>query len=305
MRSNQVLPSASTFRGFFGNSENKIRLQKFLHVEFQMLVDNKVDIYYTINQRCYHLNRDKLSLEYTCYHHEADTRIFYHAEIITRSRNYIVLTIDSDDTDVIFISAYYAHTTEVPVLLYKKGRLYNCKRLCSSEEAAIILPFHAFTGADYVSAFFGHSKATIWKRLNDNLLLLSKLGREIQISEDVKKDLEMFTIRVVYNDRNSTTLNEARAWKWTQMKNKGTIRLPPDYDSFVQHLKRSNYVTYTLFSYDNPDALSPINHGFMLGDNENVIPLMHTTPSDTQMVYETLDSDVTEDTDDECESDID
>ena len=56
----------------------------------------------------------------------------------------------------------------------------------------------------------------------------------------------------------------------------------------------------------------------MLGDNENVIPLMHTTPalpsnledlllksSDTQMVYETLDSDVTEDTDDECESDID
>ena len=50
----QVLPSASTFRGFFGNPENKIRLQKLLHVEFQRLVDDKVDIYYTINQWCYH-----------------------------------------------------------------------------------------------------------------------------------------------------------------------------------------------------------------------------------------------------------
>ena len=46
----QVLPSASTFRGFFGNPENMIRLQKFLHVELQSLVDDKVDIYYTINQ---------------------------------------------------------------------------------------------------------------------------------------------------------------------------------------------------------------------------------------------------------------
>ena len=189
-----ALPSASTFRGFFGNPENKIWLQKFLHVEFQRLLDDKVDIYYTINQWCHHLNRDKICLEYTCHHHEADTRIFYHAEILTRSRSDIVLTIDSADSDVICISAYFAHTKEVPVLLYKKGRLYNCKRLCSSEEAAIILPFHAFTGADAVSAFFGHSKSTIWKRLNDNLTLLSKLGKIIHILEDVKKNLETFTI---------------------------------------------------------------------------------------------------------------
>ena len=109
--------------------ENKIWLQKFLHVEFQRIVDDKVDIYYTINQWCYHLNRGKLCIEYTCHHHKADTRIFYHAEILTRSRSDIVLTIDSADTDVICISAYFAHTKEVPVLLYKKGRLYNCKKV--------------------------------------------------------------------------------------------------------------------------------------------------------------------------------
>ena len=121
---NQALPSASTFRGFFGDPENKIRLQKFLHVEFQRLVDDKVDIYYTINQWCYHLNRDKLCLEYTCHHHEADTRIFYHAEILTRSRSDIVLTIDSADTDVICISAYFAHTKEVPVIIQLQTTLF-------------------------------------------------------------------------------------------------------------------------------------------------------------------------------------
>ena len=120
---------------------------------------------------------------------------------------------------------------------------------------------------------------------------------------------------MVYNDKNSSTLNEARASKWMQMKKKGTIRLPPDYDSFEQHLKRSNYVTYLWFSYDNPDApISPLNHGFMLGDNENVFPLMYTAPalpSDlgglllNSSQTETLDCDDTNDTDDGCESDID
>ena len=126
------------------------------------------------------------------------------------------------------------------MLLYKKGRLYNCKRLCSSEEAAIILPFHAFTVADAVSAICGHSKSTICKKLNDNLTLLSKLGKNIHISKDVKKNLETFTIRVVCNDKNSSTLNEARASKWMQMKNKGTIILPLDYDQIMLHI----YIIY-------------------------------------------------------------
>ena len=62
--------------------------------------------------------------------------------------------------------------------------------------------------------------------------LLSKLGKDVNITDELRKDLEIFTVRVMYNDKNSKSLNEARANKWKQMKNKGTLRLPPEYDSF-------------------------------------------------------------------------
>ena len=139
-----------------------MRLQTFLRKEFERLAYGiDVDIYYTVGEHCYHINTDVLRLEYTCYHHEADTKIFYHAEILRRNRSDMVLTIDSGDTDVICIAAYFAHTTEIPVYLYRKGQLFNCKQLRSSEVAEIIIPFHAFTGADTVTGFFGHSKKTI------------------------------------------------------------------------------------------------------------------------------------------------
>ena len=95
---------------FLANSGNKIRLQKFLQIEFQRVVNDGVDIYYTVDKNCYHLNRETLHLEYNCYHHEDDTKIFYHADLLARSRNDVVLTSDSADTDVVCIAAYFAHT---------------------------------------------------------------------------------------------------------------------------------------------------------------------------------------------------
>ena len=165
-------------------------------------------------------------------------------------------------------------------ILHTKKEIYHFKRLGKLKYESLIykerdIPLQKVRQTEVRILNIQRKRYTtskgIWTRLNDNLTLLSKLGKNIHISEDVKKNLETFTIRVVYNDKNSSTLNEARASKWMQMKNKGTIRLSPDYDSFEQHLKRSNYVTYSWFSYDNPDAsISPLNHGFMLGDNENL-----------------------------------
>ena len=278
-KGNQVVPSVNTFNVFFTNSGNKIRLQKFLQFEFQRVVKDGVDLYYTVDNNCYHLNRGTLRLEYNCYHHEADTKIFYHADLLARSRNDVVLTIDSADTDVVCIAAYFAHTTEIPVFLYKKGKLHDCRKLCSLEVANIIIPFHAYTGADAVSGFFGHSKATTFKRLGENIGLLNKLGKEVDITDEIRKDLELFTISVIYNDKNSKSLNEARANKWRKMKKKGILTLPPDYDSFEQHLKRANYVAYTWLNFHYPDPPnSPLTHGFDL-KNKDVVPVMHTLPA--------------------------
>ena len=45
----------------------------------------------------------------------------------------------------------------------------------------------------------------------------------------------------MFNDKNSTNLGQARVTKWRSMKNKTTLGLPPDEDSFCQHLLRANY----------------------------------------------------------------
>ena len=276
---NQVVPSVNTFNVFFANSGNKIRIQKLLQIEFQRVMNDGVDIYYTVDNNCYHLNRGTLRLEYNCYHHVADTKIFYQADLLARSRNDVMFTIDSADTDVVCIAAYFTQTTEIPVFLYKKGKLHDCRKLCSLEVANIIIPFHAYTGTDAVSGFFGHSKVTTFERFGENIELLSKLGKDVDITDEIRKDLELFPISVIYNDKTSKSLNETRANKWRKMKKKGILTLPPDYDSFEQHLKRANYVGYTWLNFHYPDPPnSPLTHGFVL-KNKDVVPVMHTLPA--------------------------
>lgn len=121
----------------------------------------------------------------------------------------------------------------------------------------------------------------------------------------------MFTIRVIYNDRNSKSLSEARATKWKQMKNKGTLRIPPDSDSFEQRLKRANYLSYIWFNYYRPDAPnSPLTHGFILKTGDIVL-LLHTLSAMPENIKELfhnlsdneLDASFTDS--DSCDSDFD
>ena len=60
------------------------------------------------------------------------------------------------------------------------------------------------------------------------------------------------------------------------MKNKTTLRLPPDEDSFEQHLLRANYQAQIWYNFVNPDALSnPLDHG-CTQENLLVLPTPHT-----------------------------
>ena len=73
-------PSANNFNAFFMNPGNKVRLQKFLLGEFSRLALLKDEcFYYTLGDSCFDLKTCDVALQYHCQHHEADTRIFYHA----------------------------------------------------------------------------------------------------------------------------------------------------------------------------------------------------------------------------------
>ena len=73
-------------------------------------------------------------------------------------------------------------------------------------------------------------------------------------------------MKIIYGEKTSQNLAEARANKWSQMKkNKKTQRLPPDEDSLDQHAARVNYIAYMYNHFYLRDAPpSPLLHGYKL-----------------------------------------
>ena len=78
-KSGNKFPMQQEFSRFFLNKRNKIRLQQFLKQEFQMLVNNHLEInfVYSIQSVCVNLRTTQRIADYECEHIEAYTMIFY------------------------------------------------------------------------------------------------------------------------------------------------------------------------------------------------------------------------------------
>ena len=69
----------------------------------------------------------------------------------------------------------------------------------------------------------------------------------------------------MFSEKTSCNLAQARAKKWKQMKNKTTLRLPSDEDSFYQHMLRANYQAKIWYDFTSPACpSSPLNHGYTI-----------------------------------------
>ncbi len=66
----------------------------------------------------------------------------------------------------------------------------------------------------------------------------------LDLKEEVVEELFKFTRHIIYGDKKSNTMAEARTTKWKKMKNKSFVCLPPDADSLRQHCLRANYLAY-------------------------------------------------------------
>lgn len=274
-RDNQV-PSAMELNHFFKNSANKERLQRFLLTEFRDMTSLADElIYYTLREECVDLQTGRQEPRFTCHQHEADTRIFFHLSIIDRPDTLIY--IDAEDTDVAVIAAYMSHHIQGELRMLRRRQVYDCKQFCSPDMASVIIPLHAFTGADAISGFYGHGKSRIFASVTKSeeaRECLRELGKDIEVSTQLRADMTIFTIRAVYNDARSKTLPEARERKWDQMKNKRTAMLPPDPESFDYHLRRANYQANLWYDYDNPNPpVSPVGHGWQV-EGGAVLPIL-------------------------------
>ena len=206
--------------------------------------------------------------ELECSHAEADTIIFYIYHQLRNNGVTDTIVIDSEDADVVVLSAKVSHEVEGDLGIRRKKATFDCKKLCSAEVSKIIVPLHCHTGSDLSSGFYGHGKASIMKQLQKSqgsTSLLTGVGHSLSISPNVQRNLELFTLRNIYNDKSSSNLAEARAKKWIAMKRKTTQRLPPDEDSHHLHAARVNYLTLMYNHYyvrEGPP--SPLLHGYTL-----------------------------------------
>ena len=109
--------------------------------------------------------------------------------------------------------------------------------------------------------------------------LMQGLGKKLPISPDIIGNKEQITIQYICNDKESTTLAEARARKSVAMKNKSTLCIPPDTDSHAMKVTGANYQTYILLNFMSPDlSPSPLQHGWCLKVGK-CVPIRYTLPA--------------------------
>ena len=205
------LPSTNDLGNFFTNPQNKVRLQEFLFLQFKVFAEQLENqkMIYTLKDKCFDLTTGTEIYSYQCHQHEADTRMFFHAHKISSGDSEIPIVIDAEDTDVIALAAFSSYRIASPLLLYKKGKIYDCRKLCSPGMSSILLQLHVYTGADCVSGFYGHGKTSIFATVaksEEAQKILEPLGSHIEVANDLIVNLQLFTRRFIYGDVRSDTM---------------------------------------------------------------------------------------------------
>ena len=179
-----------------------------------------------------------------CNHEEADTRMVVHLiNALENGLNSIVVR--TVDTDVIVILISEFHTIqevcpEADILIAfgtgKNIRYYHINTVCGNlgrDKSRSLPAFHAFTGCDTNSSFFGKTKKSAWEAwnsfpgVNEAFLHIVQNPFEFVDSESPHfKVLEHFTV-ILYDRTSSLELvNEARKELFCK-RNRTLENLPP------------------------------------------------------------------------------
>ena len=143
-----------------------------------------------------------------------------------------------------------------------------------------IIPLHVLTGCDHNSGFYGIGKTKVAERVKkspDARQLLLSCGNNLQLADDDADKLIRFVIKYIYSDCKSATIAEARSTKWRLQNRKSLLRMLPDMDSLLHHLKRANYLSYIQKNFCLKDHPSPLGIGWHM-ENNACLPTRSTLP---------------------------
>ncbi|KAJ8043013.1 hypothetical protein HOLleu_09926 [Holothuria leucospilota] len=176
--------------------------------------------------------------------------MFLHAS--NASKDHDAIIIRSPDTDVAVLGITLNHA--IPAKLYldigskNQRRLLNLGEIASSlgeMRAGALLGFHAFTGCDAVSSFYGKGKSkgfALFQTDDDSACAMSQLGSTQNVSDSLMDACEKFVCKL-YGSNVITSVNTLRFELFTRTRAKSRM-LPPNKDSLTFHVKRANYQAF-------------------------------------------------------------
>ena len=202
-----------------------------------------------------------------CNHEEADTRIILHSYHAAGS-GYDTVKIRTVDTDVVVLAISFFSRLNVSELWIHYGVGRSARLIAVHEISASLAPtkcsvfaptkcsvlpiFHALTGCDTTSAFYGKGKKTAWLTweaypdLTQALLNLSQVTAVIDA--ETLSVLERFVILLYDRTSDCESLGSARKHMFTK-KSKTMENIPPTANAFLQHVKRTVYQAVHCWSH--------------------------------------------------------
>ncbi|KAJ8668266.1 hypothetical protein QAD02_009929 [Eretmocerus hayati] len=261
-----VLPKQT--EKFWGSSQNKILLQKFLRsfLQTEEKLSNFELVFSSMNDLpCTSNNKDLLIDALQCPQiEEADVKMILHVNhaVNHEIKNIYLL---SSDTDVIVLVMHFFKTFSLNGLNTLWIRAGNAKTVRDipihllaahyGEEFCSVLPaIHHLTGSDYTSKIGTKTKALQGNPVHF-LLRFAKDDSEICIEESIKL-AEEYLVNIVQKSSKCDTFDRLRLWSYYH-SNKSLIEdLPPTSKSIRLHILRAFYVVVpSAIRYkDNPDS---------------------------------------------------
>ena len=108
------------------------------------------------------------------------------------------------------------------------SRKVDCRSLVSDEMRNCIIQPHCMTGCDANSGFYGKGKLSIFEQFAKSphaRRQLSQCGNSLELDDEVLEGLFQLTQEVIYNDKMTSNMTDARASKWKKKRKKNEEKI--------------------------------------------------------------------------------
>ena len=294
------------FDDFLKNGENKSSLinliqEVIISRKTEVLDTLRSDVLFFSNENVCHIITKEgitISIELSSNQEEADTKLALHASYALTCDPNGTITIRNhyDDVDIIvIITAMITEECERVIIDGNRGNHQHAFYLAdvdiSPEEKAELIGFTAFTGNDYVSAFFMKGKLTCWDILRDNprfWRVFKEVGKDWLPSESLVQQLEEF-VCLLFGSRQLKSVNAVRFHqskkKYEYVNRIIDLSLLPSCRSSLQlHIQRSCYAAriWRLSLTSCYQELAVENHGCT---KDNIVQWIETAfPDDVASI---------------------